>query len=353
MYGFSVYLNEAIDRDYIDRMVAAGFTGIFTSIHIPEDDTTAYLDRMRDLGAIAKAYDLSLVVDISGTSLHKIGGSFEEIRSIMDLGITGLRIDYGIGFETVASLSREIHIALNASTLTAEDLDQLHYYQADLNHITAWHNYYPRPETGLGMGTFKRHNRWLRSTGLRTMAFVPGDDKMRGPIRAGLPTVEAHRSLHPLAGTLDLITNGHIDDVYIGDPAISREALFQFKEYIEKKRICLRVESASDAATEQVEWILGDHTNRQDAAALVVRSQESRGQLRSNDQIKAVNTGARQFGAITVDNEGYGRYQGEVQICKVDLPEDEKVNVVGRVTHSDKDLITFIGPGQTFKLLHK
>ena len=148
MYGFSVYLNEAINRDYIDRMVAAGFTGIFTSIHIPEDDTTAYLDRMRDLGAIAKAYDLSLVVDISGTSLHKIGGSFKDIRPIINLGITGLRIDYGIDFETVAGLSHEIHIALNASTLTAEDLDKLHYYQADLSHITAWHNYYPRPETG-------------------------------------------------------------------------------------------------------------------------------------------------------------------------------------------------------------
>lgn len=353
MYGFSVYLNEAIDRDYIDRMVAAGFTGIFTSIHIPEDDTTAYLDRMRDLGAIAKAYDLSLVVDISGTSLHKIGGSFKDIRPIINLGITGLRIDYGINFETVAGLSHEIHIALNASTLTVQDLDKLHYYQADLSHITAWHNYYPRPETGLDMDTFKRHNDWLKSTGLRTMAFVPGDDRMRGPINAGLPTVEAHRSLHPLAGTLDLITNGHIDDVYIGDPAISREALFQFKEYIEKNRICLRVDSASDAVTEQVEWILGDHTNRQDAAALVVRSQESRRQLSSNNPIKAVNTGARQYGTITVDNEGYGRYQGEVQICKVDLLEDGKVNVVGRVTQDDRDLIAFIGPGQTFKLLHK
>ncbi|MFE2775881.1 DUF871 domain-containing protein [Aerococcus urinaeequi] len=353
MYGFSVYLNEEIDRDHIDRMVAAGFTGIFTSIHIPEDDPTAYLDRMQDLGAIAKAYDLSLVVDISGTSLHKIGGSFEDIRPIIDLGVTGLRIDYGIGFETVARLSREIHIALNASTLTPQDLDQLHHYQADLSHITAWHNYYPRPETGLGMDTFKHHNRWLKSTSLRTMAFVPGDDKMRGPIHAGLPTVEAHRSLHPMAGTLDLITNGYIDDVYIGDPAISRDVLFQFKEYIEKNRICLRMESARDAVAEQVEWILGDHTNRQDAAALVVRSQESRRKLRSNDSIKAVNTSRRQFGAITVDNEGYGRYQGEVQICKVDLLEDEKVNVVGRVTQADRDLIAFIGPGQTFKLLHK
>lgn len=85
----------------------------------------------------------------------------------------------------------------------------------------------------------------------------------------------------------------------------------------------------------------------------MVRSQESRRKLRSNDLIKVVNTGTRQFGAITVDNEGYGRYQGEVQICKVDLPQDEKVNVIGQVVQTDKSLIPYIGPGQTFRLLHK
>jgi hypothetical protein len=30
------------------------------------------------------------------------------------------------------------------------------------------------------------------------MAFVPGDANLRHPLYLGLPTLEAHRSLHPL-----------------------------------------------------------------------------------------------------------------------------------------------------------
>lgn len=348
MYGFSVYLNEAINQNDIDQMIDAGFTGIFTSIHIPEDDDQQYLGRMRDLGKIAKRNDLSLVVDISGTSLNKIGGTFDNIQPIIDLGITGLRIDYGIDWEIVARLSREIHIALNASTLTTQDLDQLHLYQANLKNITAWHNYYPRPETGLDMHTFNRHNRFLKSRGLRIMAFVASDDKKRGPIYAGLPTVEVHRNLHPLASTLDLITNGNVDDVYIGDPMISLEVLFQFKDYIQNNIICINAKSASESVSEQLPLVLGNHTNRQDAAALVLRSQESR--MLVNTTIKPINTIVRPKGAITIDNEKYGRYQGEIQVCKVDLPQDEKVNVVGQIIDPDKYLITFIGPGQAFKI---
>lgn len=348
MYGFSVFLNEAINQKHIEEMVEAGFTGIFTSIHIPEDDDQQYISQLQELGNLAKKYDLSLVVDTSDDSLHKIGGSFENVQPIIDLGITGLRIDYGIEMEKVAKLTKALDIALNASTLTADDLDQLHAYHADFSHITAWHNYYPRPETGLGMENFSRQNQWLKSTGLRTMAFVPGDEQKRGPIYAGLPTIEAHRYMHPLAATLDLHTKGNVDDVYIGDPGITSETLFQFKHYIEKNSICIHLELADESTSEQIQLVLGDHTNRQDAAELVVRSQEAR--LRIKQAIDPVNTSLRNLGAVTIDNEQYGRYQGEVQICKTDLPQDGKVNVIGQVVKKDKELIAFIGSGQTFKL---
>ena len=45
MLGFSVYLNKKIDaetREYIRKMKDNGFEGIFTSIHIPEEDITSY-----------------------------------------------------------------------------------------------------------------------------------------------------------------------------------------------------------------------------------------------------------------------------------------------------------------------
>ena len=36
-----------------------------------------------------------------------------------------------------------------------------------------------------------------------------------------------------------------------------------------------------------------------------------------------------------MDNDGYGRYRGEVQITLCDLPADERVNVVGQVVEED------------------
>ena len=58
-------------------------------------------------------------------------------------------MDYAIDNQTIAQLSRKITISLNASTLTEKDINELNTYQADFSNLEAWHNYYPRPETGL------------------------------------------------------------------------------------------------------------------------------------------------------------------------------------------------------------
>ena len=42
MLGFSLYLNEDITpatEQYINRLKKYGFNGIFTSVHIPEEDS--------------------------------------------------------------------------------------------------------------------------------------------------------------------------------------------------------------------------------------------------------------------------------------------------------------------------
>ena len=36
------------------KMKALGFDGIFTSLHIPEDDTSLYRQRLTDLGAMLR-----------------------------------------------------------------------------------------------------------------------------------------------------------------------------------------------------------------------------------------------------------------------------------------------------------
>ena len=38
MHGFSIYLGQPIDKSYIRRMITLGYTTIFTSVQIPEED---------------------------------------------------------------------------------------------------------------------------------------------------------------------------------------------------------------------------------------------------------------------------------------------------------------------------
>ncbi|WP_304976092.1 DUF871 domain-containing protein, partial [uncultured Ligilactobacillus sp.] len=54
---------------------------------------------------------------------------------------------------------------------------------------------------------------------------------------------------------------------------------------------------------------------------------------------------------ITLDNCDYGRYMGELQLVKRDLKADPRVNVVGKVSDEDLDLLAYLGAGQKFEIV--
>lgn len=101
-------------------------------------------------------------------------------------------------------------------------------------------------------------------------------------------------------------------------------------------------------ATSDFPKVLGEHENRQDDARDVVRSAQAR--FNEISEISPENTTERKKGTITIDNFEYGRYMGEIQITKRNLPADKKVNVVGNIIKEDLELISFIGPGHKFKI---
>lgn len=345
MFGFSIFLNEGLSSEtthYIEEMARNGFSGIFTSLHIPEDDAAQYRKRLTDLGSVAKSNQLELMVDISGEALARAGFSFERVDELKEIGVTGLRMDYHISNQQIAKLSQGMPIALNASTITELDIQELRSANADFDHLEAWHNYYPRPETALDKEWYHEKNQWLKVCGFTIQGFVPGDEKLRGPLYQGLPTLEEHRGLHPLAAALDLLSD--TDKVYIGDSGVSKDVLRQFSSYIKEETLKLRVETFD----KQVEYVLGEHVNRQDEARDVIRSAEARFKKISN--VEPLPARERKLGAVTIDNANYLRYMGEIQVIKRSLPADEKVNVVGQVIEKDQALIKHIKAGQKFSL---
>ena len=70
-------------------------------------------------------------------------------------------------------------------------------------------------------------------------------------------------------------------------------------------------------------------------------------------RISAGNIGPRPAYSVTIDNERYQRYAGELQITCRDLPVDERVNLVGSVIPAERFLVGFIGPGSQFSLVRE
>lgn len=323
---------------------------IFTSLHIPEADASRYEAQLKELGRVALQLDIELMADVSPASLDALGLTWHRADELLNWGVTGLRMDYGIDEETVASLSHRMKIALNASTLTKESLQRLKEFGLYIGNIEAWHNFYPRPETGLGWTYFVERNEWLKKEGLSVAAFIPGDEKPRGPLYEGLPTLESHRGQSPFAAYMEMKRRGGVDKVLVGDVSISDASLEQFAAY-EEDVILLRAKADSSVDTDILKKVATVHTNRADCARDCIRSVESR-QYASMGKggIRPHHCARRPAGTITIDNETYMRYQGEVQITVNDLPADDRVNVLGRVIPEDQPLLRWIKGNQKFRI---
>ena len=96
MFGVSVFLGDELTietRNYLQRMKDSGFEGVFSSLHIPEEDASQYVTRLKMLGQWTQELKMQLMIDISGDALKRIGFSFDRPEEMLDIGITGLRMD--------------------------------------------------------------------------------------------------------------------------------------------------------------------------------------------------------------------------------------------------------------------
>jgi uncharacterized protein len=345
-YGISIYLSESdtFNQDWIQKAATAGFQYIFTSLHIPEEKDISFVKKVKQLGEWAQETHMEVMADVSPSSLERLGLRFEELPLLKDWGISGVRMDYGFTAKQIAWLSHSLKIGLNASTVDEAQLTELLNKGLLPNQSEAWHNFYPKPFTGISKQALKDRNALFHRYGIKTMGFIPGDDRLRGPLHDGLPTIEDHRGISPIEAALELRALG-TDKICIGDPNLSEETSKEFSYLVDD------IVPIYASFKEGYEHLLNSiHTNRMDAAQYVIRSVESRSmnmiyesEISSGDMFEK--------GWITVDNKLYGRYAGELQICLENLPASSKVNVAGYVRKESESRLKWIAGGQRYLFL--
>ncbi|MBN3489823.1 DUF871 domain-containing protein [Lactobacillus acidophilus] len=338
MLGFSVYLGHDLtseDYNYLLTMRNSGFAYVFTQLVVADTAKEIILKRLNNLTNWCQKLDLKIIADVSEKVLQNLDININSVEQIKNLNLTGIRVDDGFSMEMIAKLSKEMPIVLNASTITQEDIDNLKYSNANFEKLMAGHNFYPRPETGLEAHWMQERNEWLHKYDLKTAAFIAGNGKLRGPLFAGLPTLEKQRYENPLAAILELRKYG-CDNVFVGDPQITRDAIESITNYEKEKAITLHID------TDVSELLENKWHNRPDVARDVVRLKESR-EKRFLPTFPQDNVYARPKGSVTMDNNLYQRYEGEIQITKRDLPRNEKNNVLAQVKDYDLPLLDYIG----------
>jgi hypothetical protein len=358
-WGISVYLGtpETAARlpGYLERVGRLGGTEVFTSLHIPEVPFEQALAQLTDLTGTARVHGLQVVADVAPGTLQKLGVTPEQMEPLERLGLAGVRLDYGFGPEQIARFAQNrlgLRIQLNASTMDPAFLRATMAAGADPALLEVCHNFYPRPETGISLAHFLRTSELCRSYGLRVAAFVPGSVERRGPLHLGLPTLESHRNRPAAEAANELFATGLVDSVLFGDPWATEAELRAVSEVAQEGAIRLRVRLLPGISELERQILLGGvHANRPDLSEWVIRSTASRAYAAQGAPVEPGQTLPRPRGAVTIDNQRYRRYMGELQIARQDLPRDERVNVVAQVLAEDLGLLDWIGSGTRFRFV--
>ena len=351
--GISAYVGmghslETIHR-YLELAKTYGYTRLFTSLQIPEADAAGMVNDFRKFAAQAVELGYSITADISPQACAMLGNNLSDFSALKKLGLAAIRLDDGFSPEQIAALSvaSGLDIEINASTITPITLQQICTAKADVSRIRACHNYYPRPETGLSFSLFSERCQLLRDYRIPVFAFIPSRSCPRGPIFAGLPTLEKHRLVSPQLAAKELLASQLVDGVLFGDP-LAAEAELASVASLDLSHIELQVIVEADTSAVEREILFAAHTNRIDPGEWVIRSQEARSICRT--VIPARTSRPLKIGAITIDNQDYLRYMGEMQVLRSPMPAEPRVNVAAHVIPEELFLLDYIKPGGSFRL---
>ena len=333
MTGISFYLNDPLAEERIGQAGRLGVKRGFTSLHIPEEAGELAV-RAKMLLRLAKENGIDVYADVSLKTPGHLG--VDSLFHLKELGVTGLRLDDFFDHGFIAGLAKEFKIAVNSSILFERDIQLLLNNGLESEQLIGWHNFYPRRETGLSEAFFRKQNDLYKQYGIPVFAFVPGAGEKRGPLFEGLPTLEKHRQADPFVAMLELYRDG-VDDVFVGDPEPGGDLLQKMVDY-DRGKVTIH---AGQGFKKQGEYCL-----RPDASRDVLRFMGTR----TDEAVSPVNNSPRLKGSITIDNDLYGRYRGEMQIALADLPADERVNVIGMVEQRDLPVLDHLKPGMLIEL---
>ncbi len=321
---------------YLETLQKCNIDTVFISTHMPEMNNK-FQDELKVVLDEAKKKNLKIILDVNKNRLNEL----EKDKPLED--IYALRLDYGFTKEDILKmLNKPYLLELNASCTPKGTLEYLKAFHADFSRIRISHNFYPKPYTGLSYEDVLNKNDYFHQFGLKVICYIPSHTGKRPPLYEGLPTIEEQRNAD-LQAILSEIVKVHSDGVCFGDAFASEEELKEAKCF-DTSIVHLPILVKKGIHENELALLKQVHRNRLDNNQYFVRSS-----VRCNGIIPWNNI-KRLEKMVTIDNEKFLRYQGEVCVMTKTLDSDERVNIVARCLAS-LFLLEHIEPGEKFSFV--
>ncbi len=356
--GISVYIGRnPIEQDlnYIKTAAKYGFSRIFTCfLTLSEQNKEQFLYEFKTIMNCAKEHNFEVAIDVTPAIFSVLGASYENLKPFKDLGVDIIRLDEGFdGYKESMMSFNEYGIKLEVnSSQDTKYIDNIMSYKPNVSNIVACHNFYPRKYTGLSTESFLQNSKHIKQYGLRNAGFVSSQAEntfSTQDVVEGLPTLEHHRNKCITSQAKELFYSLLVDDVIIGNAYASEEELKALSA-LSKEVITLDVKAHSNITELEKEIASSNlHMYRGDTSEYMIRSTMMRIKYK-NESIKPNNAVNIEFGDVTIDNDNYARYKGEVHIALQAMRNDGNVNVIGTIIEDDLDLVKYITPWSKFKL---
>ena len=320
--------------NYLRLAKDLGYEIVFSSAHINEA-TTSFEDLQNLIDEVNKL-NMKLSLDISKPT-------FEKLR--LPDNLYALRLDYGFSENDIIDLSNKAPymIELNASVYKKERILSLINKGLNAKNVRVSFNYYPKLYTGHTIQFVDEMTEFFHLHGITVGAFLPSHIGFRPPMYEGLPTVESHRKMS-LSLAIEELKAANIDEIMFGDAYASYEELELLLNH-QKEELILE---ANFYQKNCIESLTKTFSIRPDLNNLLLRLSNSR----SNETIIPFNTIRRTKYDITIDNDLFLRYKGEINIILKDLEKDERVNVIGHLNTTDF-IVDKIKEGKRFTFIEK
>lgn len=335
--GISVYtgLKEYTleqNLEYLKLAHDLGYEVIFSSAHISEAS-----DEYQEIQAIidkAYEYGMKLSLDVSRKVFDRLQ-NFEHLYA--------LRLDYGFTKEEIVELShtKPYKIEINASTITEKELEELINLGVNTKNLRASFNFYPKLYTGHSINFVKEKIALFKKYGMEILIFIPSMVGRRPPMYEGLPSIEHHRNLDLNLVVEEIKTLG-VDEVAFGDAFATPKELALLNAH-QTDYLILPFEKVPNLPNNLLSQLDGIFQIRRDYNDLMLRSTTSRGKT----PIEPYNCVERHIGDVTIDNDLFLRYRGEINIITSPLPKDDRTNVIGKVV-LNQNVISALKRGQKF-----